>query len=83
MHTRISQIVSKILEINSDEYLNLILTPQEYLYFKLDKRFFCVKNSEIKVLFDDLCYEMWQDLDASVIENIYERYFRSKLENFY
>ncbi|MGN0004597.1 MAG: hypothetical protein ACI37Z_01275 [Candidatus Gastranaerophilaceae bacterium] len=82
MHTRISQIVSKIQEINSEEYFKFILTQQEYLYFNLDKRFFCVKDSEIKTLFDDLCYEMWQDLDASVIENIYEEYFRSKLKDF-
>ena len=82
MITRINQIVSEIQEINGDEYIKLILEHQEYLYFKLNKRFFCVKNSDAKIMFDDLCYEMWQDLDATVIENIYEAYFRTKLKEF-
>ena len=41
-----SHSVNEIQEINGDEYIKLILEHQEYLYFKLDKRFFCVKNSE-------------------------------------
>lgn len=82
MITSINKIVSEIQEINGDEYLKLIFEHQEYLYFKFEKRFFCVKNSDTKIIFDDLCYKMWQDLDATVIENIYDGYFRTKLKDF-
>lgn len=82
MITRINKIVSEIQEINGDEYLKLIFEHQEYLYFKFEKRFFCVKNSDTKIIFDDLCYKMWQDLDATVIENIYDGYFRKIIWNY-
>lgn len=78
----IKTILNCIEEISHEEYLKYSILNQSYVRFISNNRYYCIKNAEIIELFEDIAYELWQDLPSKILENIYYGYFYKKFENF-
>ena len=82
MLSDIKIILENIEEINKEEYIKYSILNQNYVRFTSNNRYYCIKNEETIELFEDIAYELWQDLPAKILENIYYGYFYKKFEIF-
>lgn len=81
MHTDIKSILENIEEITEDEYMEFSILNQNYIRFHIDNKYFCIRDSNLE-MFEDIAYELWQDLPAKILETIYYGYFYDNFIKF-
>lgn len=82
MLSNIKTVLENIEEITEDEYIKYSIENQNYVRFESNRKYFCIRNERTLEIFEDVAYELWQDLSAKILENIYFGYFYKNLEIF-
>lgn len=81
MISNIKTILENIEEITEDDYIKFSILNQNYIRFDFNGKYYCIRNTTLET-FDDVAYELWQDLPAKILENIYYGYFYYKFTDF-
>lgn len=81
MISNIKTIIENIEEITKDDYIKFSILNQNYIRFDFSSKYYCIRNTTLET-FDDVAYELWQDLPAKILENIYYGYFYDKFADF-
>lgn len=82
MLSNIKTILENIEEISKDESIKYSIVNQNYIRFAFDDKYYCIRNEVSLEFFGDIAYQLWQDLPAKILENIYFGYFYGKFVDF-
>lgn len=82
MLSNIKTILENIEEINKDESIKYSILNQNYIRFVSNDKYYCIRNEVSLELFENIAYQLWQDLPAKILESIYFGYFYSKFVDF-
>ena len=82
MLSNIKTILENIEEISKDESIKYSILNQNYVRFVSNDKYYCIRNESTLELFEDVAYQLWQELSAKTLENIYFGYFYDKFVDF-
>lgn len=82
MLSKIKTILENIEEISKDESVKYSIVNQNYIRFTFNDKYYCIRNEATLELFENVAYQLWQELPAKILENIYFGYLYNKFVDF-